>query len=322
MPETAVRHRYPAPDWSSGPLTLRCRSWLGALRRSIAGFQKNNVADWAAALTYYSAISLFPGILVVTALLGLAGPTAAQSLIDAIEQFGRNDGSALLVDTIRELQGTRALAGPLALVGVATALWTASGYIGAFVRAANAIYETTEGRPIWKTLPMRLGLTAATVVVVAACATGVVLTGRVAEVVGHWLGLGSAGVRVWDLAKWPLLALLVSLAFALLYWAAPNARQPGFAWLTPGSVLAVLLWLVVSAGFAFYVGNFGSYNRVYGSLAGAIVFLMWLWLTNLSILLGAQFDAELARARRIEQGRPPELEPILPHRDEPEEAAS
>ncbi|MGW0180925.1 YihY/virulence factor BrkB family protein [Nocardia sp. NPDC003345] len=319
MSQSVVRRGHPAPDWSAGPLALRWRSWPGVLRRSVVGCYKDNLFDWAAALTYYSAISLFPGLLVATALLGLAGPSAAQSLIDTIQQFGPNDGSELMVNAIGELQGNRAVAGPLALAGVAAALWSASGYIGAFVRASNVVYRTTEGRPIWKTVPMQIGLTAALVVVVSVCAIGVVLTGRAADVVGHWLGFGSVGVQIWDIAKWPVLALLVSLAVALLYWAAPNARQPGFAWLTPGSLLAVVLWIGASAGLAFYVGHFDSYNRVYGSLAGAIVFLVWLWLTNLSILLGAEFDAELARGRRIEQGCPPGLEPILPHREVPDD---
>ncbi|WP_280470057.1 YihY/virulence factor BrkB family protein, partial [Nocardia brasiliensis] len=219
------------------------------------------------------------------------------------------------LDSLRQLQGASQLSGPLAVIGLATALWTASGYIGAFMRASNAIYDTEEGRPIWKTVPVQLGLTALMVVLLALCAFGVVVTGQVAERVGQWLGIGSAAVLVWDIAKWPVLAVLVSLAFALLYWAAPNAQQPGFRWLSPGSVLAVLLWIAASAGFAVYVANFGSYNKVYGSLGGVAVFLIWLWLSNIAVLLGAEFDAELARGRRIEQGFPPDEDPFLPPRD-------
>lgn len=322
MPRTSTKHRriHRAVHFA-GPTDLRWRSWWGAIRRTVTEFQDDKLADWAAALTYYSVISLFPGLIVLTALLGLAGPSATRSLIDTVEQIAPGAGSALLVDVLEELQGARSLAGPLAFVGVLTALWTASGYIGAFVRAANTIYDTAEGRPIWKTLPLQIGLTVATVLLVALCVIGVLLTGRVTEIVGQWLGIGSAGVLIWRVAKWPVLAVLISLAFALLYWAAPNARQPGFRWLTPGSVLAVALWIAASAGFAVYTANFDSYHRVYGSLAGAIVFLVWLWLTNIAILLGAEFDAELARSRGIEQGRPPDEEPILPPRDEPEQGS-
>ncbi|MCM6778076.1 YihY/virulence factor BrkB family protein [Nocardia sp. CDC159] len=303
----------------AAPSHLDWHAWWGVLRRTVRQFQDNKITDWAAALTYYSVLSVFPGLLVLTAILGLLGPSATQSLIDTIRQFGNNSGTALLIDGIEQLQGTRSLAGPLAILGLGTSLWTASGYIGAFIRAANAIYRTEEGRPIWKTVPLRVSLTATMVLLVAVCALGVVLTGRVADRVGRWLGLGSAGILLWDIAKWPVLIILVSLAFALLYWASPNARQLGFRWLTPGSTLAVLLWIAASAGFTVYATNFGSYNKVYGSLAGAVVFLVWLWLTNVAVLLGAQLDAELARGHQIEHGQPEDHEPVLPHRDEPDE---
>ncbi|ASF08953.1 YihY/virulence factor BrkB family protein [Nocardia brasiliensis] len=309
------RHGHRVVDWSMGPTVLRWRSWWGVFRRTVTEFLDDNLSDWAAALTYYSVLSIFPGLVVLTAILGALGPSATQSLIDTIQQMGPSSGTALLVDSLRQLQGASQLSGPLAVIGLATALWTASGYIGAFMRASNAIYDTEEGRPIWKTVPVQLGLTALMVVLLALCAIGVVVTGQVAERVGQWLGIGSAAVLVWDIAKWPVLAVLVSLAFALLYWAAPNAQQPGFRWLSPGSVLAVLLWIAASAGFAVYVANFGSYNKVYGSLGGVAVFLIWLWLSNIAVLLGAEFDAELARGRRIEQGFPPDEEPFLPPRD-------
>ncbi|MFI6165615.1 YihY/virulence factor BrkB family protein [Nocardia sp. NPDC051052] len=311
----AARRVHRLVDWSSGPSVLRWRSWWGVLRRTVLELLDDNLTDWAAALTYYSVLSIFPGLIVLTAILGALGPSATQSLIDTIQEIGPGSGTALLVDSLEQLQGSPQLAGPLAIIGLATALWTASGYIGAFMRASNAIYDTTEGRPIWKTIPVRIGLTAAMVVLLAVCAIGVVATGSIAERLGRWLGVGSAGVLVWDIAKWPVLAVLVSLLFALLYWAAPNAQQPGFRWLSPGSMLAVLLWIVASAGFAVYVANFGSYNKVYGSLGGVAVFLVWLWISNVAVLLGAEFDAELARGRRIEQGFPPDEEPFLPPRD-------
>ncbi|MEV0357932.1 YihY/virulence factor BrkB family protein [Nocardia sp. NPDC050697] len=313
-----MRAKFRPIDWSGSPRVLRKGTWWGVLKRVVGEFQRDNVTDWAAALTYYSVLSVFPAIIVLTALLGSLGPTATDELIDTIRELGPGSGTDLLVNAVNELQGSQSAAGPLAIIGVATALWTASGYIGAFIRAANAIYEVEEGRPIWKTVPVRLGLTAAMVALLGIVALGVVATGSVADKVGHWLGIGSAAVTAWDILKWPVLAILMSLAIALLYWAAPNAKQPGFTWITPGSVLAVLVWIVASAGFTLYVANFGSYNKVYGSLAGAVIFLVWLWITNIAVLLGAEFNAEIARGRRIEQGLPPDEEPFLPLRDIPD----
>ncbi|WP_054813794.1 YihY/virulence factor BrkB family protein [Nocardia arizonensis] len=301
-----------------GPWALRRGTWLGVLRRTATALWNDSLTDRAAALTYYSVISLFPGVVVVSALLGLAGPSATRSLIDTITQLGYGGDNSVSVQLLEELQRSRSLAGPAAIVGLAVALWSASRYVGAFVRAVNAVYDTEEGRPLWKTVPLQLGLTVALVVLVVVCAGGVLVSGQIAEIAGRWLGFGPAAVRMWGIAKWPVLAVLVSVVIALLYWAAPNARQPGLRWLTPGSVLAVVVWIVASVGFAFYATYFGSYNKVYGSLAGAVVFLVWMWLSNVAILLGAQFDAELVRGRHIEQGGPADREPVLPYRDDPE----
>jgi membrane protein len=286
------------------------------LKRTFKQFNRDNLTDWAAALTYYAVLSLFPGIIVLTAILGLLGPNSIQTVIDNINQVVPGQGKDILVGAIKELAGSRSLAGPLAIIGLLGALWSASGYIGAFMRASNSIYGMPEGRPIWKTIPLRIALTIGIVVLLAACALGVVATGSIARRIGDLIGLGSTGVLVWEIAKWPVIALLVSLAFALLYWAGPNVRQPSFKWLTPGGLLAVVLWVLASAGFALYVANFGSYNKTYGSLAGVIVFLVWLWISNLAVLLGAELDAEVARGRTIEAGREEDQEePFLPPRD-------
>jgi membrane protein len=258
--------------------------------------------------------SIFPGLLVVTAVLGLLGPSATQTLIDNIATVVPGQGKDILVNAIHQLQRSQA-SGVLAIVGLAAALWSASGYVAAFMRASNAIYEMPEGRPLWKILPLRLVLTLAVVVLLTVCAAGVVATGTLADRIGQLLGVGSTAMTVWDIAKWPVIAALLALAFALLYWAAPNVRHPGFRWLSPGGVPAVLLWVLASAGFAIYVANFGSYDKTYGSLAGVIVFLVWLWISNVAVLLGAELDAELARGQRIEGGQPGEQEPFLPARD-------
>jgi membrane protein len=183
------------------------------------------------------------------------------------------------------------------------------------MRASNAIYDVEEGRPIWKTLPVRVGVTVVMVVLLAISAVAVVLTGGLAKQVGNLVGVGSSAVQVWDIAKWPVLVLLVSFMLAILYWAAPNVKHPGFRWISPGGILAVAAWLIASGAFALYVANFSSYNKTYGALAAVVVFLVWLWISNIAILVGAEFNAELERGRFIEAGNPPEREPFIEPRD-------
>jgi membrane protein len=298
------------------PTDLSRRSWWSVLKRTGKQFQEDNLSDWAAALTYYAILSIFPGLLVLVSGLGLFGRSTVQSMVDNIGQLTPGAARQILTDAVNNLQHAKGAAGVLAIVGLVGALWSASGYIAAFVRAANAIFDVPEGRPIWKTLPLRLGLTLVTGVLLAITVLAVVFTGRFAEQIGKVFGIGSVAVTVWDVAKWPVLVLAIGLLFALLYWASPNARPGGFKWITPGSALAVFVWLVVSGGFAFYVANFGSYNKVYGTLGTVIIFLVWLWLSNLAVLLGVEFDAELARQRAIEGGQPPDAEPYLPLRDD------
>ncbi|MFE9747638.1 YihY/virulence factor BrkB family protein [Saccharothrix saharensis] len=297
------------------PTQLPKRSWWGVLKRTVKEFNDDNLTDWAAALTYYAVLSLFPGLLLLTALLGLLGPDATKSIVDSLEALGPGEAKDTIAGAIENLQKSQA-SGLLAIVGLVTALWSASGYVGAFMRAANSIYDVEEGRPFWKVIPLRLGLTIGVVVLLALTALGVTLTGGVAEWLGEVLGLGSTFVTVWDVAKWPVLFVLASLAIGLLFWASPNVRQPSFLWITPGGLLTVVVWIAASLGFAFYVANFGSYNKTYGSLAGVIVFLVWLWISNLALLLGAELDAELERGRRIEAGLQPEgRDPVAPPRD-------
>jgi membrane protein len=303
---------------ADGPTDLSKRSWWQVVKRTVREFQRDKLIDWAAALTYYSVLSIFPTIVVLLSVLGMLGPSATRALTDSVQQMAPGPAKDLVLKAIQELQGASHIAGPIAIVGLLIAVWTASGYVGAFMRAANSIYDVEEGRSLIKTIPLQIAITLGTVVLLAVCAIGVVVTGGIAQTVGDMLGIGSTGVTVWNIAKWPVLAILISLAFALLYWAAPNVRHPGFKWLTPGSVLAVLLWVIASVGFAVYVANFSSYNKTYGSLAGVIVFLVWLWISNLAVLIGAEFDAELARGQKIAEGQPPDEEPFL----KPREAAS
>ena len=205
----------------------------------------------------------------------------------------------------------------LLIIGLLVALWSASGYISAFMRASNVVWDVEEGRPIWKTVPIRVGVTIITVILLTVSALAVILTGGLARQVGNLVGLGSTAVTVFDIAKWPVMLLIVSVILAILYYMGPNVRQPGIRWVSPGSVLAVIAWLVASAAFAFYVANFSSYNKTYGALGGVIAFLVWLWITNVVILLGAELNAELERGRLLEAGLPADREPYLPPRDEP-----
>jgi membrane protein len=303
-----------AGDEPDSPADLKGRSWFGALKRTVKEFQADNLTDWAAALTYYGILALFPGLLVLVSLIGLAGANTAQSLIDNIASSAPGSAKDIITNAIRNLQDSRGSASILFIIGILGALWSASAYVGAFSRAANVIYEVGEGRPVWKLRPQQLAITLVMVVMVAISAIAVVVTGGLADQVGKLLGIGHTAVQVWDIAKWPVLVVLVSIMIAVLYWASPNVKQPGFRWISPGSMLAVLIWIAASAAFAFYVANFASYNKTYGSLGGVIAFLVWLWISNVAILLGAEFDAELTRAREIEAGRS-DGDPILPPRD-------
>jgi membrane protein len=270
------------------------------LKRTVAEFRNHNLTDWAAALTYYSILGVFPALLVLVSILGFVGESATRPLVDNLETVAPGPAQEIFTSAIRNLENTRQTAGVLFVVALVTALWSASGYVGAFMRASNAIYEIDEGRPIYKTFPVRIALTLALVVLLAVTVIGVTVTGGLARQIGDLVGLGNTAVEVWQIAKWPVLLLIVSLMVALLYWAAPNVRQPGFRWISPGGLLAVVGWVVGSAAFTFYVSNFSAYNKTYGTLGGVIIFLVWLWLSNVMVLLGAEFNAVLGRGRDIE----------------------
>ncbi|HEY1488338.1 MAG TPA: YihY/virulence factor BrkB family protein [Micromonosporaceae bacterium] len=308
-----------APTAQDGPTKLSAlgkQTWLGVLKRTFKQVSEDKLTTWAAALTYYGILSMFPGLLVLIAALRLTGESTTQHVLRNVTAIAPGPAQSILTSAIQNLQqGQSSTAGVLAIVGVLGALWSASGYVGSFMQAANSIYDVPEGRPIWKKLPTRLGITVVAGVIVGVAALMVVFTGSLARQLGDLIGLGSTAVTVWDIAKWPVLVILISLLFALLYWAGPNAKHGGFRWITPGSMLAVVLWIAASAGFALYVANFSSYNKTYGSLAAVIVFLVWLWITNLAILFGAEFDAEMQRGRAIEAGRAADDEPYMALRD-------
>jgi membrane protein len=292
------------------------RRWWPVLKRTVAEFREDNLTDWAAALTYYSVLAIFPALIVLVSILGLVGESATQPLIDNLGTVAPGPAKDIFTSALKNLQGDQGAAGVLFVVGLVGALWSASGYVGAFMRASNAIYDIDEGRPVWKTLPVRVSLTLVLLTLLAISTIAVVLTGGLAAKVGDLVGLGSTAVTVWNIAKWPVLLVVVSFMFALLYWAAPNVKHPGFRWVSPGGLLAVVAWLIASGAFALYVSNFSSYNKTYGALGGVVVFLVWLWISNIVILLGAEFNAELERQRAIEGGmEPADKEPFAEPRD-------
>ena len=306
-----------APDQ---PTQLKARAWPAVLKRTLKEYKADNLPDLAAALTYYGVLAIFPMLIVLVSVLGLIGNSVTQPLIDNLGKVAPGAAKKIFTSAITNIQKNQGTAGVLVIVGLAGALWSASGYVGAFMRASNVVWDVEEGRPIWKTIPVRLGVTVVTLLLLTAGAIAVTFTGGLAREVGNVIGVGNTAVQIWDIAKWPVLVVLVAVMLAILYYAAPNVKQPGFHWVTPGGLLAVLLWIAASALFALNVASFSSYNKTYGALASVIVFLVWLWITNTVILLGAELNAELERERQIEGGLPADREPFLPPRSEPKEA--
>jgi membrane protein len=298
------------------PTDLSKRSWRDVLKRTVSEFRQDDLTLLAAALTYYAVLSLFPALLVLVSILGLLGASATQPLVDNLATLAPGPARDIVTNAIHNLQSASDTAGFAFVIGLAIALWSASGYVGGFIKASNVIYEVEEGRPFWKLRPFQIAVTVLLVLISAALALAIVITGPLAKRVGDVIGLGDTAVTVWNVAKWPAIALVVSQVIAFLYWVAPNIRHPGYRWISPGGVLAVVLWVIASVAFAFYVANFGSYNKTYGSLAAVMIFLIWLWITNVAILLGAEFNAELERGRAIEAGmRPEDKEPFAEPRD-------
>jgi membrane protein len=310
----------PAPDHPSKPdelSDLTRRTWFQVLRRTIHGFRADECTDLAAALTYYAVLAVFPGLLAVISTLGLfnLGGDSVKTILDILRPLVDSSTLDAVQDPLEELAQSQT-AGVAFVVGLAGALWSASGYIGAFSRAMNRVYGVEEGRPFYKLRPLQVLVTLVTVVL---CIVGLVIllvSGPVAAAVGDVLGVGDTAVQVWNIAKWPALALVVVLVVALLYYVTPNVRQPRFRWISGGAFIAIIVWVLGSVGFAFYVGNFSSYNKTYGSVAGGVVALLWLWLTNLALLFGAELDAELERGRELQAGLPAEEEIQLPLRDD------
>ncbi|GAA3594732.1 YihY/virulence factor BrkB family protein [Kineosporia mesophila] len=304
----------PPEDPATSPAQLPKHSWMRVLKGAGKEFSDDNLSDVAAALTYYGIQALFPALLVLISLFGFLSDQAIDDLRKNLGEVVPGSFQGTLDSILGQVGNKPSSAGIAFVLGLATALWSSSGYVAAFMRASNVVYDIPEGRPIWKTLPTRILTTVVMVVLLLLAVVIVVFTGPVAERAGDLLGLGSAALTTWSIAKWPVLFLIMMLELAILYWATPNAKQ-GFKWVTPGGFLAVILWLIASAGFGFYVSNFSSYDATYGTFAGIVIFLVWMWISNLAILLGAEFNAELERARAEHDGLPEGAEPYVPLRD-------
>jgi membrane protein len=297
------------------PSELSGSSKTAVFRRAAAEFKSDNLTTLAAALTYYAVLSVVPGLIVLISILGLVGRNVASRVESQVQSLAPGSSAAFVHSLITQAQHHKSGAGITLAVGLAIALWSTSSYVNAFRQASNIIYGIGEGRPIWKTISLRLGVTVVAVIVLVVGACIVVVSGPVANQVGNAVGAGRAAVLVWDIAKWPVLLILVSFLLAILFWASPNAKQGGIRWISPGGIVATILWLVISALFALYVTNFSSYDKTYGSLAGVVIFLVWLWLTNVALLLGAEVNAEFEHGRAIAEGLPDDVRPFAEPRD-------
>jgi membrane protein len=304
----------------ANPSNPREHSLLATLRRTIAEFRDDNLGDWAAALTYYGLLSLFPMLIALVSIVGLVADPASttRTVTDIVTRIGPESGADTFAGPIKSITSNRSSAGILFVVSLATALWSASGYVGAFIRASNVIYETDEGRPFWKLRPLQVAVTVVMVVLVAVVLLALVLTGPIVRAVADPLGVGDTAITIWKFAKWPILAVVFVAMIDLLYYASPNAKLRGFVWMTPGAALALVLWALASAGFALFVANFGSYDKTYGTLGGVVVLLIWMWITNVAILLGHELNAERERSRELSEGVPRAEEELqLEPREEP-----
>lgn len=305
-----------APGKPDSPDDLDKRSWKYVLQKTIREFSSDQCTDIAAALTYFAVLSLFPGLIAIFSLLGVIGQgqAASDAVLDIVDQVAPEDIADTIREPIEQIASSPA-AGFALVTGILLAIWSASGYVGAFSRAMNRIYEIEEGRPFWKLKPTQLLVTIIAIVLLVAAAIILVVSGPVTEAVGAALGLGEVPQTIWSILKWPVLAFIVVLIVAILYYATPNAKQPKFRWISIGALLAIIVLGIATLGFGFYVANFSNYDRTYGSLAGIIIFLLWLWIANLALLFGAEFDAELERGRQLQAGIPAERDIQLPPRD-------
>lgn len=295
---------------------LNWRTWRGILWRSITGYLYDDCSDYAAALTFQAVTALLPSLVVIVALINLVtdGTTVVDTTVEMLRDLGLgavvgNESLLAVVDTLLVRQDSaRVLLG----FGLALAIWSASGYVGVFTRASNRIYSVREGRRWWTLQLLEIGLAAVALVLLAVGGAGLVISGPLVDWAGDALGAGETARLVWSVGRWPVLVAVAIMLLSLLFWIAPNVRQPRFRWLTVGGAVALAVWALVSSGFGLYVANFGSYDRTYGSLGAIMAFLIWVYLSNIALLLGVEVNAEVQRGRLRQAGdRDPET-PLAP----------
>jgi membrane protein len=277
-------------------------TFFATIKRTVTEFSEDSLTDWAAALTYYGVLALFPALIALTSIVGLF--TTPQQLSDALTTVIPASAANTLNPVIEQIAGNKSTAGFALVIGLAAAVWSASGYVGAFTRAANVVYETPEGRKIWKLKPLQLLVTLIGILFAAVIVALLVLSGSVVDAIGSAIGVGETGQTIWNVVKWPVVLVVLALMIAVLYYSTPNVKLRGFKWVSPGAGVAILVAVVASALFAFYVANFGSYNKTYGALAGVVIFLIWFWLINVALLFGIELDAEMERSKELKEGVP------------------
>ncbi|WP_271986268.1 YihY/virulence factor BrkB family protein [Pseudoclavibacter terrae] len=318
-PRASEKLAAPDPDDArkpDDPTDIHKRSWKYVLGKTVREFTSDQCTDIAASLTYYAVLALFPALIAIFSLLGVIGQgqAAADAVLGIVDEAAPGGAADVIRGPIEQFASSPA-AGFALVSGLVLAIWSASGYVGAFSRGMNRIYEIEEGRPFWKLKPQQLLVTLVAIVFIAIAAIILVISGPVTEAIGSALGLGETVTTIWSIAKWPVLALVVILVVAILYYATPNAKQPKFRWMSMGAFLAILILGIATVAFGFYVANFSNYDKNYGSLAGVIIFLLWLWIANNALLFGAEFDAELERGRQLQAGIAAEEDIQLPPRD-------
>jgi membrane protein len=317
---TAKAQESPAPDDSQkpdNPTDVKKPAWGYIVKRTLHEFGRDKCTTLAAALTYYAVLAMFPALLALLSLLGLFGQAEAttRTILAVVQNVADPSVAKLLKQPIQQLASTDS-AGLALVIGLVVAIWSASGYVSAFSQSMNRIYEIDEGRPVWKLRPVVLGITIVLLLLAVIMAMLLVVSGPVADAIGQALGVGQGVVMAWNVLKWPVLVVFAIIMIAVLYYGAPNVKQPKFHWMTIGSAIALVILALASLGFFFYVANFGNYNKTYGSIGGVIVLLLWLWIANLSLLFGAEFDAEMERGRELQGGIKAEDSIQLPPRDD------
>jgi membrane protein len=282
------------------------RHFRAIVKRTLIGFYDDQMTHHAAALTYYGLMSLFPTLLLALSLLGLLGqyPETYNAIIGYLRDVVPHSALVPLDASLRGALQHKGTAATALVISVVVALYGTTGVLEAARRALNVAFEVEHGRSFLKRKAIDI---ASTVVLMTLVLTSLVLVfvgGGFARDLFGFVGLGPTAADVWDIVRWPLAVAVAMLVFAYVYYVTPDVEQRSFRWVTPGAAVGVLLWLVASAGFSIYVSRVANVGAIYGTFAGAIILVGWLWLTNVALLFGAELNAEIEREKEISEGAP------------------